>query len=160
VRSFSGVRTAQKGSRCQGAPSRLHRACLGVIDRQGPPRGALIHEIKFDRFTSNEAGSLPAAADNRTNASAKSADAAEIDAGSAIVDGEVVVPFADGLTDFAVLQNELKGRSTKIVLIAQQERSRSSTKAAPIWTIGLTTASRSRQFDPCRRMAGHFKRTV
>ena len=28
------------------------------------------------------------------------------------------MPFADGLTDFAVLQNELKGRSTKIVLIA------------------------------------------
>jgi len=123
VRSFSGVRTAQKGSRCQGAPSRLHRACLGVIDRQGPPRGALIHEIKFDRFTSNEAGSLTAAADNRTNASAKSADAAEIDAGSAIVDGEVVVPFADGLTDFAVLQNELKGRSTKIVLMPLRSRS-------------------------------------
>ena len=33
-------------------------------------------------------------------------------------DGEVVVPSADGTTDFAVLQNELKGRSTKIVLVA------------------------------------------
>jgi bifunctional non-homologous end joining protein LigD len=29
-----------------------------------------------------------------------------------------VVPAADGTTDFAVLQNELKGRSTKIVMIA------------------------------------------
>jgi hypothetical protein len=28
--------------------------------------------------------------------------------------GEVVVPAADGSTDFAVLQNELKGQSTKI----------------------------------------------
>jgi bifunctional non-homologous end joining protein LigD len=30
----------------------------------------------------------------------------------------VVVPSADGTTDFSVLQNELKGRSTKIVLVA------------------------------------------
>ena len=45
-------------------------------------------------------------------------DAWHIDAGSAIIDGEVVVPSADGTTDFSVLQNELKGRSTKIVLVA------------------------------------------
>jgi bifunctional non-homologous end joining protein LigD len=38
--------------------------------------------------------------------------------GSAIIDGEVVVPAADGTTDFSVLQNELKGRSSKIVLVA------------------------------------------
>jgi bifunctional non-homologous end joining protein LigD len=37
---------------------------------------------------------------------------------SAIIDGEVVVPAADGSTDFSVLQNELKGQSTKIVLVA------------------------------------------
>jgi ATP dependent DNA ligase domain len=46
------------------------------------------------------------------------ADVFEIDAGAAIVDGEVVVPSAAGTTDFSVLQNELKGRSTKIVLVA------------------------------------------
>src|SRR6202166_2726663 len=45
-------------------------------------------------------------------------DAWHINAGSAIIDGEVVVPSADGTTDFAVLQNELKGRSTKIVMVA------------------------------------------
>src|SRR6185312_11291758 len=45
-------------------------------------------------------------------------DASDIDAGSAIIDGEVVVPSASGATDFSVLQNELKGRSTKIVLVA------------------------------------------
>jgi hypothetical protein len=33
-------------------------------------------------------------------------------------DGEIVVPAADGTTDFSVLQNELKGKSTKIVLVA------------------------------------------
>jgi bifunctional non-homologous end joining protein LigD len=45
-------------------------------------------------------------------------DAWHISAGSAIIDGEVVVPAADGTTDFSVLQNELKGRSTKIVFVA------------------------------------------
>lgn len=44
------------------------------------------------------------------------ADTWHINAGSAIIDGEVVVPSADGTTDFSVLQNELKGRSTKIVM--------------------------------------------
>jgi len=34
------------------------------------------------------------------------------------IDGEVVVPAADGTTDFAVLQNELRGSSDKIVLVA------------------------------------------
>ena len=29
-----------------------------------------------------------------------------------------MVPAADGTTDFSVLQNELKGKSTKIVLVA------------------------------------------
>jgi bifunctional non-homologous end joining protein LigD len=41
-----------------------------------------------------------------------------INAGSAIIDGEVVAPTADGTTDFSVLQNELKGQSTKIVMVA------------------------------------------
>jgi bifunctional non-homologous end joining protein LigD len=45
------------------------------------------------------------------------ADAWHVSAGSAIIDGEVVVPAADGTTDFSVLQNELKGRSSKIVLV-------------------------------------------
>ena len=33
-------------------------------------------------------------------------------------DGEIMVPAADGTTDFSVLQNELKGKSTSIVLVA------------------------------------------
>jgi bifunctional non-homologous end joining protein LigD len=33
------------------------------------------------------------------------------------IDGEVVVP-ADGSTDFSVLQNELKKKSDKIVMVA------------------------------------------
>jgi bifunctional non-homologous end joining protein LigD len=45
-------------------------------------------------------------------------DAWHVNAGSAIIDGEIVVPAADGTTDFSVLQNELKGKSNKIVLVA------------------------------------------
>ena len=45
-------------------------------------------------------------------------DAWHIKASSAIIDGEVVVPAADGSTDFSVLQNELTGTSTKFVLVA------------------------------------------
>jgi ATP dependent DNA ligase domain len=41
-----------------------------------------------------------------------------INAKSAIIDGEIVIPAADGTTDFSVLQNELKGTSTKIVMVA------------------------------------------
>jgi len=46
------------------------------------------------------------------------ADTYLISASSAIIDGEIVVPAADGTTDFSVLQNELKGKSTKIVMVA------------------------------------------
>src|SRR5204863_9193986 len=46
------------------------------------------------------------------------ADAYLINVSSAIIDGEVVVPAEDGTTDFSVLQNELKGKSTKIVMVA------------------------------------------
>lgn len=45
-------------------------------------------------------------------------DAFLISARSAIIDGEVVVPAADGTTDFSVLQNELKGSSREIVMVA------------------------------------------
>jgi bifunctional non-homologous end joining protein LigD len=46
------------------------------------------------------------------------ADAWHLNVKSAIVDGEVIVPAADGVSDFSVLQNELRGKSTKLVLYA------------------------------------------
>jgi bifunctional non-homologous end joining protein LigD len=46
------------------------------------------------------------------------ADAWHINAGSAIIDGEVIVPSANGVSDFSVLQNELRGKSNKLVLYA------------------------------------------
>jgi bifunctional non-homologous end joining protein LigD len=84
-----------------------------------------IHEIKFDGYRvqvhlANEAAKiLTRRGHDWTHRFKKVAnDAWRIKASSAVLDGEIVVPAADGTTDFSVLQNELKGRSTKIVLIA------------------------------------------
>ncbi|WP_426611186.1 non-homologous end-joining DNA ligase [Bradyrhizobium sp. McL0616] len=90
------------------------------------PSGARwIHEIKFDGYRvqvhlANEAAKVfTRRGHDWTNRFKKVADEAwHIKAGSAIVDGEIVVPAADGTTDFSVLQNELKGSSTIIVLVA------------------------------------------
>jgi bifunctional non-homologous end joining protein LigD len=84
-----------------------------------------IHEIKFDGYRVQV--HLRDAAikvftrrgNDWTNRFRKiAAHAWNINAGSAIIDGEVVVPAEDGTTDFSVLQNELKGRSNKIVMVA------------------------------------------
>jgi bifunctional non-homologous end joining protein LigD len=84
-----------------------------------------IHEIKFDGYRVqvqlvNEAVKVfTRRGHDWTKRFRKVADdACHIGAGSAIIDGEIVVPAADGTTDFSVLQNELKGKSTKIVLVA------------------------------------------
>ena len=84
-----------------------------------------IHEIKFDGYRVqvhlvNEAIKVfTRRGHDWTDRFRKVADDAwHIGAGSAIIDGEIVVPAADGTTDFSVLQNELKGKSKKIVLVA------------------------------------------
>jgi bifunctional non-homologous end joining protein LigD len=84
-----------------------------------------IHATKFDGYRVqvhlvNEAVKVFARRGNDwTKLFRKIADDAwHISAGSAIIDGEVAVPAENGTTDFAVLQNELKGKSTKIVLVA------------------------------------------
>jgi bifunctional non-homologous end joining protein LigD len=90
------------------------------------PSGARwIHEIKFDGYRvqvhlANEAVKVFTRRGHDWTSRFKKVaeDAWHIKAGSAIVDGEIVVPAADGTTDFSVLQNELKGKSTSIVLVA------------------------------------------
>ena len=90
------------------------------------PSGARwIHEIKFDGYRvqihlANEAVKIfTRRGHDWTNRFKKIADDAwHIAAGSAIIDGEVVVPAENGTTDFSVLQNELKGKSNKIVMVA------------------------------------------
>jgi bifunctional non-homologous end joining protein LigD len=75
-----------------------------------------IHEIKFDGYRvqthiqNAEVRIYTRRGNDWTNRFKKvAADAWHISAGSAIIDGEVVVPTANGTTDFSVLQNELKG---------------------------------------------------
>ena len=83
-----------------------------------------INEIKFDGYRvqvdlANEAKIFTRRGNDWSKRFKKVAhDAWRIKAASAVVDGEIVVPAADGTTDFSVLQNELKGSSKGIVLVA------------------------------------------
>jgi bifunctional non-homologous end joining protein LigD len=84
-----------------------------------------IHEIKFDGYRvqvhlANEAVKIFTRRGNDWTKRFKKVahDAWRIKAASAVIDGEIVVPAADGTTDFSVLQNELKGTSKAIVLVA------------------------------------------
>jgi bifunctional non-homologous end joining protein LigD len=91
-----------------------------------PPTGERwIHEIKFDGYrvqlhmANDDIKMFTRNGNDWTKRFRKvAADAYLINAKSAIVDGEIVVPAADGTTDFSVLQNELKGTSDKIVMVA------------------------------------------
>src|SRR3954467_13578838 len=84
-----------------------------------------VHEIKFDgyRVQVHLRDAVVTVFTRRGNDCTSrfrkiAADAWHVNAGSAIIDGEVVVPAADGSTDFSVLQNELKGNSDKLVMVA------------------------------------------
>lgn len=105
-------------------PGFVEPALASSIDKV--PSGARwIHEIKFDGYRvqvhlANEAATIfSRRGHNWTHRFKKIAhDAWRIKANSAVVDGEIVVPAADGTTDFSALQNELKGKSTSTVLVA------------------------------------------
>jgi bifunctional non-homologous end joining protein LigD len=92
------------------------------------PRGSRwIHEIKFDGYRvqlhiANEGVHVFTRRGNDwTKRFKRLADAAFlINANSAIIDGEVVVPAADGTTDFSVLQNNLRGKHDKIELMERK----------------------------------------
>jgi len=99
-------------------------ALASVIEKV-PSGERWLHEIKFDGYRvqlhiANEDIKVFTRRGNDWTKRFKkiAADAYLINAGSAIIDGEIVVPAADGTTNFSVLQNELKGRSTKIVMVA------------------------------------------
>jgi bifunctional non-homologous end joining protein LigD len=84
-----------------------------------------IHEIKFDGYRvqlhiHNDAIKVLTRRGNDWSRrfSKIAADADLINAGSAIIDGEAAVPGTDGTTDFSVLQNELRGKSNRLVMIA------------------------------------------
>ena len=105
-------------------PGFIEPALASSVDRV-PSGERWVHEIKFDGYRVQvhikdaAVKVFTRRGNDWTNRFRKiAADAWHINAGSAILDGEVVVPAADGTTDFSVLQNELKGRSTKIVMVA------------------------------------------
>ena len=90
------------------------------------PRGdRWIHEIKFDGYRAqlhiaNQGIKLFTrnGLDWTKRFRKVSHDADLISAGSAIIDGEIVVPGEGGKTDFAVLQNSLTGKADNIVMVA------------------------------------------
>jgi bifunctional non-homologous end joining protein LigD len=105
-------------------PGFIAPALASKIDKV-PSGDRWLHEIKFDgyrvqlRIANDDIKVFTRRGYDWTNRFRKVADDAYlINAGSAIIDGEVVVPAEDGTTDFSVLQNELKGKSTRIVLVA------------------------------------------
>jgi bifunctional non-homologous end joining protein LigD len=105
-------------------PGFIPPALATKIDK--PPTGERwIHEIKFDGYrvqlhiANDDIRIFTRRGNDWTKRFHKIAvDAYLINAKSAIIDGEIVVPAADGTTDFSVLQNELKGTSDKIVMVA------------------------------------------
>ncbi|MHC2250810.1 bifunctional non-homologous end joining protein LigD [Bradyrhizobium embrapense] len=105
-------------------PGFIAPALASPIDKV--PKGARwIHEIKFDGYrvqvhlANEEVKVYTRRGNDWTRRFKKIADDAwHISAASAIIDGEVVVPSGSGTTDFSVLQNELRGKSTRIVLVA------------------------------------------
>jgi ATP-dependent DNA ligase len=113
------------GHRRKGAlPGFIEPALATSIERV--PNGTRwIHEIKFDGYRvqvhliNGAVKIFTRRGNDWTRRFRKVADDAwHIPAGSAIIDGEIVVPAADGTTDFSVLQNELKGKSKNIVMVA------------------------------------------
>src|SRR3984885_5685519 len=121
--AFQRKKPAAIGSKAP-FPGFIEPALASSIEK-APSGGRWVHEIKFDGYrvqvhlANNEVKVFTRRGHDWTNRFKKIAsDAWHISAGSAIIDGEVVAPAADGTTDFSVLQNELKGRSTKIVMVA------------------------------------------
>src|SRR5882672_5760182 len=105
-------------------PGFIEPALATSIDKV-PSGERWVHEIKFDGYRVQvhlrdaAVKVFTRRGNDWTNRFRKiAADAWNIKAGSAIIDGEAVVPAANGTTDFSVLQNELKGRSKRIVMVA------------------------------------------
>ena len=93
---------------------------LATLVEKVPSGERWIHEIKFDGYRVQvhlrdaAVKVLTRRGNDWTNRFKKIAsDVWHVNAGSAIIDGEVVVPAADGTTDFSVLQNELKADPPK-----------------------------------------------
>jgi bifunctional non-homologous end joining protein LigD len=102
-----------------------YQPCIPTRGTRVPAGKDWLHEIKHDGYRvqihlANEAVKIFTRRGHDWTHRFKKVthDAWHIKAASAVIDGEIVVPAADGTTDFSVLQNELKGSSKSIVLVA------------------------------------------
>jgi bifunctional non-homologous end joining protein LigD len=98
---------------------------LATSIEKAPAGERWIHEIKFDGYRVqlhlvNESIKVFTRRGHDWTARFRKVanEAYLISARSAIIDGEIVAPAADGSTDFSVLQNQLRGKSDKIVMVA------------------------------------------
>jgi bifunctional non-homologous end joining protein LigD len=121
--AFQRRKTAALGAKAP-MPAFIEPALATLVGRV-PSGGRWIHEIKFDGYRvqahlANDAVKIFTRRGHDWTSRFKKVahDARLIKASSAVIDGEVVVPAADGTTDFSVLQNELNGKSRSIVLVA------------------------------------------
>ena len=103
----------------------MRRSPFFTSIEKAPTGDRWLHEIKFIGIVSSSTSPtrtlsyLSGTATTGPSGSAKVATGAfPINASSAIIDGEIVVLAPDGTTDFSVLQNELEGKSTRIVMVA------------------------------------------
>jgi bifunctional non-homologous end joining protein LigD len=97
-------------------------------DASKPPAGPLwVHEVKFDGYRIQlhiHAKTIKVFTRRGYDWTSRfrkiAADASHLNARSAIIDGEVIVPGADGLSDFVSLQKELRGKrpSQKLAMYA------------------------------------------
>jgi hypothetical protein len=133
VEFVSGVSASKTGGdRGEGALPGFIEPALATSIEKVPSGGRWIHEIKFDGYRVqvhlvNEAVTVFTRRGHDWAQRFKKVahDAWRIRASWALVDGEIVVPAADGTTDFSVLQNELKGSSNP------SERRRSQAPVGP-----------------------------
>jgi ATP-dependent DNA ligase len=105
-------------------PGFIEPALASSIEKV-PTGDRWIHEAKFDGYRvqvhlANAAVKIFTRRGNDWTSRFKKIadDAWHISAGSAIIDGEVIVPSENSVSDFSVLQSELRGRSNKLVLYA------------------------------------------
>lgn len=98
------------------------KPCLATLADKAPDSANWIHEIKFDgyrlqaRLSRGKAKLLTRKGLDWTRKFTAIADAVtELDADSALIDGELVVEGNDGVTSFSLLQEELKsGRQSRL----------------------------------------------
>ena len=116
--AFQRKRPAAIGTKAK-FPGFIEPALATSIEKV-PSGERWLHEVKFDGYrvqlhiANDDIRIFTRRGNDWTKRFKKiAADAYLINAGSAIIDGEIVVPADDGTTDFSLLQNELKGKSRK-----------------------------------------------